>query len=1091
MNTSRTKLQWRRALTGGASLLVLGAAVAAMTPSLALAQDAPQATAPADTEVDAVLVTGTRQALKTSQQLKRDSDTVVDTITATDIGAFPDKSIAEALQRVPGITVNRFAASDDTSHFSAEPSGVLVRGLSQVRNEFNGRDTFSANSSRGLGWGDVSPELMSGVDTYKNQTAELIEGGIAGTVNLRTRTPFDSPGRLLALSGNINYGDLSEKFTPEASGIYSDRWETPIGDIGFMVNAAYSEVNTRSQGIQYGRMAVLDGLYGAGLKYIPSSVAQRDTEYDRKRNGIAVSGQWQDPDHNFLLTGQYNRSTYENTWQEYGVISYPMDLFAKDVRYVYSAANSPVSAPRPALGTSPFTFDSRGNFQTGVMTIQQTDNSWWGASDAESALMAVNSSGVAMMHPCYSWQGAACPIDTRAPDVNAVTRYNHNENMTEDFSLNLKWNVSDRLKVNFDVQKVHSEVDNYDIEVGQYSFADLKLDATGDLPRMTLLTPTNINQSPGGLSNPNNYRYNHAMDHLEDSDGDETAFRADAQYMFESDWLDSLKVGVRYSDREQTVRYSTYNWANIVNDWNLGSGQAPYWNIDRHTASGAFTGYPQGLYDVRSFGGGSFYGGAARDFVFFNMGALSRGGANALSFANLGVGQDQWAPICTRAGEIAGSCFAPAEINDVSEKTKAAYIMLKFGGPNALVGGFRVSGNVGVRYVKTEDESSGSVQAPSPFSPSTLACAAIPPPPPPLLPPAIPNTIGCYLSAQDIAFNAGGGTRSTVTTEHENWLPSFNLKVDLNDDWVVRFALSRAMSRPDIGLLKNYVNISTSLPGSQDINDPRYIKVAGVVTGVNPTYSADAYNPRLAPTTADQVDISLENYFGDVGSFSIALFYKQFHDYIQYGFYNQDFTVNGVTRTVQMRGPLNGEGAALKGFEVAYQRFFDFLPAPFDGLGVQANYTYIENQGISNANLKVASGSASGGTPQPGTNGTALQVDALEGLSKNAYNLVGMYEKGPWAIRAAYNWRSKYLVTAVDCCIYLPMWADEAGFLDASVRYRVNSNIELSLQGSNLLNTQTVLQQQVTDSNVAGGNLRPGSWFQNDRRVVFGVRFKY
>jgi outer membrane receptor protein involved in Fe transport len=101
-----------------------------------------------------------------------------------------------------------------------------------------------------------------------------------------------------------------------------------------------------------------------------------------------------------------------------------------------------------------------------------------------------------------------------------------------------------------------------------------------------------------------------------------------------------------------------------------------------------------------------------------------------------------------------------------------------------------------------------------------------------------------------------------------------------------------------------------------------------------------------------------------------------------------------------------------------------------------------------------------------------------------------MYEKGPWALRLAYTWRSKYLVTAVDCCIYLPVWADAAGFLDGSIRYRVTRHMELSLQGSNLLNTRTVLRQQVTDAD-AGGRLEPGSWFQNDRRIVAGVRIKY
>ena len=253
------------------------------------------ADAPSEADVTTILVTGVRAALHSAQEIKRSADTIVDSITATDIGAFPDKSVAEALQRVPGVTVNRFAATGDTAHFSAEPSGVLVRGLPQVRSEFNGRDSFSANSSRGLGWGDVSPELMAGVDTYKNQTADLIEGGIAGSINLRTRLPFDSQGTLFALSGDVSYGDLSEEYSPSASGIWSSRFDLgSAGELGVMANVAYSEVQTNSEGIQYGRMGVFENVFQAdGLNYIPSTVSMRDNVYDRTREGASAALLWQ------------------------------------------------------------------------------------------------------------------------------------------------------------------------------------------------------------------------------------------------------------------------------------------------------------------------------------------------------------------------------------------------------------------------------------------------------------------------------------------------------------------------------------------------------------------------------------------------------------------------------------------------------------------------------------------------------------------------------------------------------------------------------------------------------------------------------
>ncbi len=262
-------------------------------------------------------------------------------------------------------------------------------------------------------------------------------------------------------------------------------------------------------------------------------------------------------------------------------------------------------------------------------------------------------------------------------------------------------------------------------------------------------------------------------------------------------------------------------------------------------------------------------------------------------------------------------------------------------------------------------------------------------------------------------------------------------------------------------------------------------------------YTGNAQNPLLKPVTADQADISLENYFASVGSFTFDLFYKKFYNYIQPGTYFRSFTNNGVTRTVQITGPVNGDGAAIKGFEVAYQRFFDFLPAPWSSFGVQANYTHLVNSGIINQNLTTVSGDGSAGTSGGGITTAATHFNnlPLEGLSDDTGNLVLMYEKGSWSGRLAYNWRSEYLVTAHDCCIAFPIWQRAAGFLDGSVHYRVTNNVELGLEGSNLLNTKTILLQQVsgpTDTNPnAAKILLPNAWFQNDRRYEATVRLKY
>lgn len=151
----------RHSLKAGGSLFAIGCLLASAT---AHAQDDPSAAAAADAAAEddnAIVVTGIRASLENAQNIKRDSETVVDAITAQDIGALPDRSVTEALQRVPGVSINRFAGSNDPDHFSVEGSGVVVRGLNFVRSEFNGRTAFAAGvSGQALNFADVPSEQI-------------------------------------------------------------------------------------------------------------------------------------------------------------------------------------------------------------------------------------------------------------------------------------------------------------------------------------------------------------------------------------------------------------------------------------------------------------------------------------------------------------------------------------------------------------------------------------------------------------------------------------------------------------------------------------------------------------------------------------------------------------------------------------------------------------------------------------------------------------------------------------------------------------------------------------------------------------------
>ncbi len=1113
----------RSVLATGTALWMIAGAIPA------IAQDAPAPQAEeAQEDEGTIIVTGVRNALESAARTKRDADTVVDSISATDIGAFPDKSVAEALQRVPGVTVIRSAAKDDVMHYSAEPSGVVIRGLQQVRSEFNGRDTFSATSGYGLSWNDVSPELMAGVDTYKNQTAEMIEGGIAGTVNLRTRLPFDQAGQVVSFSLTQNYGDIGKRATPEASGVYSNRWDTGIGEFGLLANAAYSQVITNSQGVTVPRMMPFaPGTYGnSSTVYIPSGIGVSETEYDRQRFGVSVAGQWKSRDGNIVATGQYNRSQYDQTWIEHQMLSYWawVDPASTNHSTVWTDGSllGPPDAPglgfNEAGGGTPFTFREDGLFQTG--TITGSRGGWgFGAIDWATGTNYVPGStdqygvlpnGLPLYQPCLNSEVSHANVPCRAgAPVDVATRYSTEKRVVSDASFNLVWQASDRLRFNLDYQHVSATNDRYDITFNLRTYANMALDLRGDFPRVELQAPSGYNQiGETPFADYRNYSPASAMDHRTDSRGNSDAFRLDGAYSFGSPWLAEIRFGGRYADRQQQHNWSLYNWASITSDWQTSyPANSVFLNSPRATNPDGtiFEGYAPGYWETRQYGQNIFGGGVINptSLVFMRSDILANPAETFRRFSVTGQTDEggtavsQWNPICSRPDEVEGSCFTQGEMLKVREQTRSAYAMVKFGGPDASLGGISVSGNFGIRWVNLRVDSAGATNYAVPFenqvcvplSPEAIAA---------LQPGQYAVSVSCLAanSIEDQNFSSGGSTLFDVNTDRHYWLPSFNARFSFGNEFYLRFAASRAMSKPDIGLLRNFMTLNRSFVPQSEIrvgNPNIVLDAAGNPVSLRYNYRAQTGNARLRAVQADQIDLSLEKYWGSVGSFSVAGFYKKFTDYIQNGTFIVPITNAGVTRDVLVTGPVNGEGASIYGFELAFQRYFDFLPAPFDGFGVQANYTYIKNNGVKNANLVVdtTGGDAVARSAMSGQ----IQVDRLENMSDHAFNAILMYEKGSFGARVAYNWRSEYVNSINDCCLGFPVWNYPEGFLDASVRWAVTPNLEFSLQGSNLLNTRIRMKAQVSGPTDLEPNREvkflPGGQFEQDRRFQFGVRAKF
>jgi iron complex outermembrane receptor protein len=196
--------------------------------------DAVQTATGADQGADdeAIVVTGLRRSLQSSQNIKRNSEQIVDVVVAEDIGKLPDRTVSEALARVPGVTVERQVG---------EAGDVFIRGLRDPSTTYNGREIFTAEV-RHVAPQDFPAGGVAALEVFKSQTAELIEGNLAGLINVRSRRPFDFSGFELAGAANATYADLAKDWAWNGNLLVSNRWDAGDGEFGALLNVSYTEL---------------------------------------------------------------------------------------------------------------------------------------------------------------------------------------------------------------------------------------------------------------------------------------------------------------------------------------------------------------------------------------------------------------------------------------------------------------------------------------------------------------------------------------------------------------------------------------------------------------------------------------------------------------------------------------------------------------------------------------------------------------------------------------------------------------------------------------------------------------------------------
>ncbi len=220
------------------SILVGGSLSAMALSGAAFAQE------PTAKAIEEVEVLGIRQSLQKSMDIKRFSDSVVDAISAEDIGKFPDKNVAESLARIPGVAISRDFG---------EGQGVTIRGMEPARNLtlVNGQAVGTSqwfvleDATRNFNYELLSPEMISGVEVYKSAQADIDEGGLGGTVILKTRKPLSLDANTIHLSVDAQYNDLAEETDPSFSGLYS--WKNQAETFGAMIAVSRQERTVRRE----------------------------------------------------------------------------------------------------------------------------------------------------------------------------------------------------------------------------------------------------------------------------------------------------------------------------------------------------------------------------------------------------------------------------------------------------------------------------------------------------------------------------------------------------------------------------------------------------------------------------------------------------------------------------------------------------------------------------------------------------------------------------------------------------------------------------------------------------------------------------
>ncbi len=1001
----------RRTLLTSALLLVLSQPLHAQTAPPAeenatAEQGAVRQDEPDATTLDVVEVRGIRGSLTSSMNLKRDSQGIVDGIVSEDMGKFPDTNLAESLQRISGVSIDRSLG---------EGSRVTVRGVGPDFNLvlLNGRqmpassiaDTGASNS-RAFDFANLASEAVSEVEVYKTSRASTPTGGIGATINIKTARPLDNPGfrANVGIKGvmdesndNLPSSLQGDSVTPEVSGIISTTSDD--GRFGVSLTASYQE-----RDFGFSQVAVGNGwrtFHGDENNWgtIPQPGAPGSENIVNRPGPDDIYSVPQNLNYN--VNGVQRQRTNGQLTLQYA----PTDRVTATLDYTYS--ENKIQQQRNEMSVW---------FNFGPSASSWTDGPVAGP-DMYSEIINPATSDLAM--------GGA---------------QNATKNENKSLGFNVEWEVTDSFNLALDYHDSQAE-SGADSPYGSsgvlgtaaFIRGTTTVDFSRDFPVLNVQLPAGMTQiDPAAmLVTGSTFRNSYMKSEVQQ-------LQVSGDFEFEN--YSRLDFGVSATEVKNRSAFSNVQLDTWGGATNAGDYPDEIWRLDH---MGRYFGNFGG-HDDPNFTDAFF----VWDFDLVRQ-----------------LAEDAWAAAGNdRANYRASDVFTTDR--RVTEKSKSAYLQWS----NTWDWSMPLHAAVGVRYEQTDVTSSALVPSYTGIS---------------------------WGSANELSLITGAPQFTTLEGSYEYWLPSIDLALDVTDSIKLRGSYGETIGRPGWG----------DIQGGQTLDT--LVRVDGG--------TGSQGNPDLEPLLSQNFDLSFEWYYGESSYLSVGYFRKNIDNYIGVtqiqaqpfdlhtpvggAYWNEALTNGcatadvvcirnyifdnhngdpGVTQTgVDSNGnrigtivgqpgdpvanfritqPANQRSASLDGLEFNVQHVFGE-----SGFGLSANYTVVDS-GLTYDNYVIG------------------EQFALEGLSDSA-NLVAFYDKGPWQVRAAYNWRDEFLAGRFDGAGPNPNYVEAYGQLDMNVSYQLNERLTFSLEGINLTD-ETMRVHGRHENQVLYAT-------QTGARYMFGVRYKF